>query len=133
MGQAHHTAQGHRWGTTAGEGGEMPVVLKRWSVPTGEPENTERVPSGSVGGRGKRSVSSRARGLPNLLRRCGYRQRLRPGVRPISRSDRVMPIMFNTILREVGLPLTDVRLIRHKDKRATRGRTPYELWRDNRP
>ena len=44
-----------------------------------------------------------------------------------------MPIMLNTILREVGLPLTDVRLIRHKDKRATRGRTPYELWRDNRP
>lgn len=43
-----------------------------------------------------------------------------------------MPIMFNTILREVGLPLTDVRLIRHKDKRAARGRTPYELWRDNR-
>jgi hypothetical protein len=44
-----------------------------------------------------------------------------------------MPIMFNTILRESGLPLTDVRLIRHKDKRAARGRTPYELWRDNRP
>ena len=44
-----------------------------------------------------------------------------------------MPIMLNTILREAGLPLTDVRLIRHKDKRATRGRTPYELWRDNRP
>jgi len=44
-----------------------------------------------------------------------------------------MPIMFNTILREAGLPLADVRLIRHKDKRATRGRTPYELWRDNRP
>src|SRR5262244_1235300 len=44
-----------------------------------------------------------------------------------------MPIMFNTILREAGLPLTAVRLIRHKDKRAARGRTPYELWRDNRP
>ena len=44
----------------------MPVVLKRWSVPTGEPDNTERVPSGSVGGRGKRSVSYLARGLPNL-------------------------------------------------------------------
>jgi hypothetical protein len=44
-----------------------------------------------------------------------------------------MPIMFNTILREAGLPLADVRLIRHKDKRATKGRTPYELWRDNRP
>jgi hypothetical protein len=44
-----------------------------------------------------------------------------------------MPIMFNTILREAGFALTDVRLIRHKDTRATRGRSPYELWRDNRP
>lgn len=44
-----------------------------------------------------------------------------------------MPILFNTILREAGLPLADVRLLRHKDRRATRGRTPYELWRDNRP
>lgn len=43
-----------------------------------------------------------------------------------------MPIMFNTILREIGLPLKDVRLVRHKDSRAKRGRTPYELWRDNR-
>jgi hypothetical protein len=43
-----------------------------------------------------------------------------------------MPIMFNTILREAGLVLADVRLLRHKDKRAARGRTPYELWRDNR-
>jgi hypothetical protein len=44
-----------------------------------------------------------------------------------------MPIMFNTLLHEAGLSLADVRLIRHKDKRATKGRTPYELWRDNRP
>jgi len=45
-----------------------------------------------------------------------------------------MPMMFNTLLREVaGLKLPDVRLIRHKDKRAKRGRSPYELWRDNRP
>jgi len=43
-----------------------------------------------------------------------------------------MPIMFNTILTEAGLPLSDVRLMRHKDNRAVRGRTPYELWRDNR-
>lgn len=43
-----------------------------------------------------------------------------------------MPIMFNTILRETSLPLKDVRLVRHKDKRAKRGRRPYELWRDNR-
>jgi len=43
-----------------------------------------------------------------------------------------MPIMFNTILSEADLLLTDVRIIRHKDNRASRGRTPYELWRDNR-
>ena len=43
-----------------------------------------------------------------------------------------MPIMFNAILIEAGLVLADVRLLRHKDKRADRGRTPYELWRDNR-
>ncbi len=44
-----------------------------------------------------------------------------------------MPIMFNTILREDNLQLKDVRLLRHKDKRAKRGCTPYELWRDDRP
>lgn len=44
-----------------------------------------------------------------------------------------MPIMFNTILHEAGLHLPDVRLIRHKDRRAKRGSTPYELWRDNPP
>jgi len=32
----------------------MPVVLKRWSVPTGEPDNTERVPSGFVSRKGER-------------------------------------------------------------------------------
>jgi len=58
----------------------MPVVLKRWSVPTGEPDNTERVPSGSVGGWGKRSVSYLARSLPNLVPRVRLRQRLTPGV-----------------------------------------------------
>ncbi len=45
----------------------------------------------------------------------------------------VMPIMLNTVLREAGLLPGDVRLLRHKDKRATKGRSPYELWRDNRP
>lgn len=43
-----------------------------------------------------------------------------------------MPIMFNTILHEAGLSPADVRLLRHKDKRARPGRTPYDLWRDNR-
>lgn len=44
-----------------------------------------------------------------------------------------MPIMFNTILQEAGLQLPSVRLLRHKDNKAKKGSTPYELWRDNRP
>jgi hypothetical protein len=44
-----------------------------------------------------------------------------------------MPIMFNTILAEADIPLRDVRLLRHKDHRAVKGRSPYELWRDDRP
>lgn len=44
-----------------------------------------------------------------------------------------MPIMFNTILQAAGIPLADVILLRHQDQRAARGRTPYELWRDDTP
>jgi hypothetical protein len=44
-----------------------------------------------------------------------------------------MPIMFNTILVGAGLNLDEVRLLRHKDPQAVKGRSPYELWRDNRP
>lgn len=44
-----------------------------------------------------------------------------------------MPIMFNTILRAAGFDPADVRLLRHQDGGAEKGRTPYELWRDNRP
>jgi hypothetical protein len=43
-----------------------------------------------------------------------------------------MPIMFNTIIVDSGLSLKDVRLIRHKDKRAMKGSSIYELWLDNR-
>jgi len=43
-----------------------------------------------------------------------------------------MPIMFNTLLKDVGLDLADVRLLRHKDQRAVKGRSLYELWRDAR-
>lgn len=42
-------------------------------------------------------------------------------------------IMFNTLLRGFRIAPADVRLLRHKDKRADKGRGPYELWRDNRP
>lgn len=44
-----------------------------------------------------------------------------------------MPIMFNSILTEAGFDTSDIRLLRHKDARAEKGRTPYELWRDNHP
>jgi hypothetical protein len=44
-----------------------------------------------------------------------------------------MPITFNGILREAGFSLADVRLLRHKDRRADKGKSPYELWRDTRP
>ena len=44
-----------------------------------------------------------------------------------------MPLMFNSILKEAGIPLSEVRLLRHKDQRSAKGRTPYELWRDDRP
>ncbi|MEN6621808.1 MAG: GIY-YIG nuclease family protein [Smithella sp.] len=41
--------------------------------------------------------------------------------------------MLNTILKEAGLDLSNVRLLRHKDKNAVKGRSPYELWRDDLP
>ena len=43
-----------------------------------------------------------------------------------------MPIMLNTILQAANFNVEDVRLLRHQDNRAEKGRTPYELWRDNR-
>jgi len=44
-----------------------------------------------------------------------------------------MPLTFNMILQEADIPLADVLLLRHKDQRAAKGRTLYELWRDDRP
>ena len=43
-----------------------------------------------------------------------------------------MPIMLNTVLQTNNFDVKDVRLLRHKDNRAEKGRTPYELWCDNR-
>ena len=39
-----------------------------------------------------------------------------------------MPIFFNSLLRQAGLSLRNVRLLRHQDNRADKGKTPYELW-----
>lgn len=43
-----------------------------------------------------------------------------------------MPLMLNPVLESAGLNPADVRLLRHKDQRAAKGRGPYELWRDGR-
>ncbi len=40
-----------------------------------------------------------------------------------------MPIYFNSLLLEAGIQPQQVRLLRHQDKSSARGRTPYELWR----
>lgn len=44
-----------------------------------------------------------------------------------------MPLHFNSLLAEIGVLPSDVRLLRHQDSRSEKGRTPYELWRDERP
>ncbi len=44
-----------------------------------------------------------------------------------------MLTMFNSVLADAGIPASDVRLLRHKDNSAKKGRTPYELWLNNRP
>jgi hypothetical protein len=43
-----------------------------------------------------------------------------------------MATMFNTLLRDAGLNPAEVRLYHHADKSAKKGRSPFELWRDNR-
>jgi hypothetical protein len=43
-----------------------------------------------------------------------------------------MPVHLNTLLKEAGLELGDIRLLRHADPTARKGRTPYDLWRDDR-
>ena len=42
-----------------------------------------------------------------------------------------MPILFNTLLLANDFALKEVRLLRHKDRQSLKGRSPYELWRDD--
>lgn len=44
-----------------------------------------------------------------------------------------MKIKFNELLTNSGYDISDVRLLRHKDNSALNGRTPFELWMNNRP
>lgn len=43
-----------------------------------------------------------------------------------------MPILLNSLIEQSGLSLQDVRLLRHQDNRADKGKSPYELWRYDR-
>lgn len=43
-----------------------------------------------------------------------------------------MPLMLNTFLSDAGIPIENVRLLRHRDQRGLKGLKPYELWRDDR-
>jgi hypothetical protein len=43
-----------------------------------------------------------------------------------------MPLRFNSLLTQAGIAPAAVRLLRHQDGRSAKGKTPYELWRDDR-
>ncbi len=43
-----------------------------------------------------------------------------------------MPLRFNSLLRQADIVPASVRLLRHQDGRADKGRSPYELWREDR-
>jgi len=43
-----------------------------------------------------------------------------------------VPIAFNDLLLKAGISLKSTRLLRHQEPGANRGRSAYELWRDDR-
>jgi GIY-YIG catalytic domain len=44
-----------------------------------------------------------------------------------------MPLTFKTALSDAGIDPTKVRLLRHQDSKADYGRTPYEMFKNDRP
>ena len=44
-----------------------------------------------------------------------------------------MPLTFKTVLVDAKIDPTKVRLLRHQDSRADYGRTPYEMFKNDRP
>ena len=71
--------------------------------------------------------SSSSHEPPRLLSLVVRRHKTRPIV-----GDATCRLCSTLYSARPACPLGDVRLLRHKDKRATKGRNPYELWRDNR-
>ena len=55
------------------------------------------------------------------------------GAEPLPGTTLRKPRTFNMLLREAGIDPCDVCLIRHADKSAEKGRTPYDLWYNDRP
>ena len=53
-----------------------------------------------------------------------------PGEAPSLRP--AFALTFNDLLRKAGYRLERIRLLRHREPGALRGRSPYELWRDDR-
>jgi hypothetical protein len=43
-----------------------------------------------------------------------------------------MPLTFRTALVDVGVDPKKVRLLRHQDAKADYGRTPYEMFKNDR-
>lgn len=41
-------------------------------------------------------------------------------------------LTFNMLLEHEGIDPAAVRLMRHQDRRSAKGRSPYEMWRDDR-
>lgn len=56
--------------------------------------------------------------------RCRY-----PGVTYRLQRPGPMALTFNTILENEGIDPATVRLLRHQDQRADKGKSPYSLWR----
>ena len=48
------------------------------------------------------------------------------------RGERIVPILFNSILENVGISPQDTRLLRHHGRVSEIGKSPLSLWREER-
>src|SRR5712692_307146 len=69
-------------GTEGVRVGVMPNACTILSMGTGEPDAVQVARPVRRGAGRKGGLADLARGLPYLVPRCGYRRRLKPGVRP---------------------------------------------------
>jgi hypothetical protein len=72
----------------------------------------------------------------HFLKSIGVADKALPLLDRLSDADTIglaMPLKFNALLSQANIAPIAVRLLRHQDGRSAKGRTPYELWRDDRP